>query len=92
MKQMDKLTTKEIETLDGMLLTTKDNPFNPHTDYDKWRTWDEAMGYYTEAYVARVADIPIDMDLDDDVAIDSLMLEAVRSILDNDPEQLYELV
>lgn len=37
-----------------ILLTTKDNPYNPFTEYDEWKYFDETMHhYYTEAYVAR---------------------------------------
>ncbi len=48
------------------MLTTKDNPWNPFTQYDEWDAWDRtngwhiengrvALGYYTSAYLARVA-------------------------------------
>lgn len=36
------------------MLTTKDNPWNPFTHYDEWNAWDEAHGYYTSAYLARI--------------------------------------
>lgn len=36
-------------------LTTVDNPFNPFTDFDKWFAWDEAKGYHTCSYLARIA-------------------------------------
>lgn len=47
-------------------LTTEDNPWNPFTNYDEWDAWDRtngwhlegnrvALGYYTSAYLARVA-------------------------------------
>lgn len=36
------------------MLTTKDNPWNPFTNYDEWNAWDEAHGYYTSAYLARI--------------------------------------
>ena len=29
------------------VLTTLDNPYDPHEDYDKWSIWDEENGYYT---------------------------------------------
>lgn len=38
-----------------VLLTTKDNKFNPFTEYDDWKNFDEESKHYcTEAYVARV--------------------------------------
>ncbi len=38
-----------------ILLTTKDNKFNPFTEYDKWEDFDVKRKHYnTDAYVARV--------------------------------------
>ncbi len=40
----------------GYMLTTTDNPFDPRTDYEEWMYYDEhVLGYYTNAYLARVA-------------------------------------
>ena len=36
------------------MLTTDDNPFDPFTQFDEWRSFDESMGYHTCAYLARV--------------------------------------
>lgn len=36
-------------------LTTKDNPFNPITQFNEWFLFDIAKGYYTAAYLARIA-------------------------------------
>ncbi len=77
---------------DELVLTTKDNPFNPKTEYLNWKTWDERSGYHTEAYVARVADIPLDVDLDDDILIGQFTRQAYQTILDNDVNELYLLV
>ena len=29
------------------MLTTIDNPFDPFTQFDEWRTFDESNGYFT---------------------------------------------
>ena len=29
------------------LITTKDNPHNPYTEFDQWLTWDTMHGYNT---------------------------------------------
>ncbi len=39
------------------MLTTIDNPFNPFTQYDEWRSYDEDEGYFTNEYLARIATI-----------------------------------
>lgn len=40
--------------MDEHMLTTKDNPYDPSTQFDQWRTWDEAAGYNTLSYLGRV--------------------------------------
>lgn len=39
---------------DQYMLTTVDNPYNPVTQFDEWRVWDERSGYNTLAYLGRV--------------------------------------
>lgn len=36
------------------MLTTRDNPFNPHDNYEQWLYYDTQQGYNTQSYVARV--------------------------------------
>jgi hypothetical protein len=40
--------------MDEHMLTTRDNPFDPTTQFDEWHVWDQAAGYNTLAYLARV--------------------------------------
>lgn len=40
---------------ENYMLTTKDNPWNPFTNFDEWYAWDISHGYYTSAYLARIA-------------------------------------
>ena len=37
------------------MLTTTDNPFDPFVQFDEWLAFDEQQGYYSCAYLARVA-------------------------------------
>lgn len=38
------------------MLTTSDNPYNPLTQYEEWRGYDESVcGYFTSQYLARIA-------------------------------------
>ena len=41
--------------MDEYMLTTIDNPYDPHTQWDEWYAWDEAAGYHTSGLLARVA-------------------------------------
>ena len=36
------------------MLTTVDNPFNPFTQFDDWKRFDEDKGYFTCEYLARI--------------------------------------
>lgn len=38
------------------MLTTVDNPFDPFTQWDDWRRFDEDKGYYTCEFIARLSD------------------------------------
>lgn len=38
-----------------VMLTTEDNPFNPFTEFEEWNSWDERNGYFTLAYLGRIA-------------------------------------
>lgn len=44
------------------MITTTDNPYNPKTEFDKWLEYDTSMGYDTLEYVARLANVALDMD------------------------------
>lgn len=43
--------------MDGIALTTFDNPYNPFTNFDMWFVYDETAGYHTCSYLARVANV-----------------------------------
>lgn len=67
------------------MLTTVDNPWNPFTNFDEWRTFDEAAGYHTSAFLARVvrsseALSEEDQDLAIEQAIDEIVKENVLGL------------
>ena len=48
-------------------ITTKDNPYNPFTQYDDWKYFDEKTKHYnTEAYIAREVGM-LDPDISDEM-------------------------
>lgn len=55
----DDSTMKDTVVIDtderDIMLTTKDNPFNPWTDYDDWYAYDRDKGYHSPSYQARIA-------------------------------------
>lgn len=52
------------------MLTTTDNPFDPLTQWDDWKEFDESKGYYTCAYLARIAVTSDELsDVDYDLAV-----------------------
>jgi len=58
------------------MLTTVDNPFSPFTQFDEWRNYDEAAGYFTLEFLGRVVIISDDLsEADQDAAIESAIDE-----------------
>jgi hypothetical protein len=45
----------EITSHPEFMLTTKDNPCNPFTDFPAWLAWDTAHGYHTTEWLGRMA-------------------------------------
>lgn len=73
------------------MLTTVDNPFNPHTQFDQWYNYDEQCGYHTTSYLARVLrPAPSLSEADEDLhyehAIDEIVRENVLGIYRKVPE------
>lgn len=64
--------------MNDKMLTTSDNPYNPHDDYDAWMQWDQANGYYTAEYIARLMDVDYDYD-NDDQAMNNLYEEIIKN-------------
>ena len=89
-KEVDEQETQTNE--EDLMLTTVDNPYDPKSDYDKWRSWDLERGYNTEEYIARLLYLnEPNLDIDDEFSVNVATNEAVRSILDNDDNNLYVL-
>lgn len=64
-----------------VMLSTTDNPYDPFTEFDNWFTFDEAKGYHSCAYLARVSTTSTELSEEDyDLAIE----EAIDSIVDLD--------
>lgn len=66
-----------------VMITTTDNPFSPFTEFDDWRRYDEAAGYYTLPYLARVTRTSDELSFaDQEIAIEQAIDEiAYENIL-----------
>lgn len=61
------------------MLTTTDNPFDPFTQFDDWYAFDEAKGYHTCSYLARITRSSPDLsEADDDLAQEQAIDEIVN--------------
>lgn len=79
-----------------ILITTKDNPFNPFTDEDNWRAYDTDYShpYNTEAYYMRVLGLRNPDNFDRKMLATELM-QVFEEIIDINEElgiELYELI
>lgn len=62
-----------------VMLTTTDNPYNPFTQFDAWKGFDEDKGYYTCAYLGRIAKTAnVLSEADESKAIDDAIDEIIR--------------
>ncbi len=61
------------------MLSTVDNPYNPHTHYDEWNAWDQQAGYHSAAFLARIVRTSDDLsEADQDQAIEDAINEIVK--------------
>ena len=67
-------------------LTTADNPYDPLDQFVEWWNYDTTMGYYTAAYVARVARTSEELS-DSDNQIE--LLKAIDEIIELNPLTPY---
>jgi hypothetical protein len=74
--------------MDNVMLSTVDNPYNPHTQFDQWYTWDRTNGYNTLSYLAHIVRSSDELSqADQDLAIEQAMTDIV-----NENGGLYELI
>lgn len=80
----------EIDQSRQPMLTTIDNPYDPHEEYDKWYEWDVDNGYHTSSYLARLVDY--DFETFNEKAIDEKRLLAIWEIVMMDDSNTYVVV
>ena len=68
------------------MLSTIDNPYNPFTHFDLWNQYDEARGYFTNSYFARVVNYDgCFSERQKHIAREN----AIQRIIDADPLHIY---
>ena len=68
----------ELEPTPNAMLTTTDNPYDPFTEFDTWKSFDDEKGYHTCEYLARIAITSDSLsDADNNSEIDSAIDEIV---------------
>lgn len=61
------------------MLTTVDNPYDPFTQFDDWYSWDEAAGYHTMSFLARIVKTSeVLSEPDQDLAMEQAIEEIAR--------------
>jgi hypothetical protein len=62
-----------------VMLTTTDNPYDPFVQFDAWKAYDEVKGYYTCAYLGRIANTTnVLSEADESIAIDNAIDEIIK--------------
>lgn len=74
--------------MEDFLVTTKDNPWNPFTEFDKWLSYDSLMGYATLERLDIYSNTSTDLSDEDEIRIYN---DAVESLI-FDQNYLNELV
>lgn len=75
----------------AVMLTTIDNPFDPFTQWDDWKRFDEYMKYYTCSYLARIAKTSDDLsDENNEREIARAIDEIVRFNINGMYKKVYE--
>jgi hypothetical protein len=62
-----------------VMLTTTDNPFDPFSQFDEWKSYDEGKNYFTCNYLARIAKISDELsETDESLEIERAINEIVK--------------
>ena len=73
----------------SIMLSTIDNPFDPFTQWNEWKRYDEDKKYYTCSYLARIAKTSDDLSEAD---YDQVILNAINEIVRFNINGLYKKV
>ena len=72
--------------MEDVMLTTIDNPYNPHHQFDDWFAFDSQKGYHSCSYLARIAATSDSLSEEEN---NEIIDNAIQSIIDFDPLGIY---
>lgn len=70
-------------------LTTKDNPWNPFTNFKEWLTFDITNGYNSSEFLARIARTSDALTAEEN---NEIIRMAICKIISEDPINIYTMV
>ena len=70
-------------------LTTKDNPWNPFTNFKEWLTFDITNGYNSSEFLARIARTSDALTAEEN---NEIIRTAIGKIIAEDPINIYTMV
>lgn len=70
-------------------LTTKDNPWNPFTNFKEWLTFDITNGYNSSEFLARIARTSDALTAEEN---NEIIRSAICKIISEDPINIYTMV
>lgn len=70
-------------------LTTKDNPWNPFTNFKEWLTFDITNGYNSSEFLARIARTSDALTAEEN---NEIIRMAICKIIAEDPINIYTIV
>lgn len=73
----------------GWMITTEDNPYDPTSDFRGWYLWDEAQGYHTSAYLARIVAVAEEFP---EAVQDAQVETAIDEIIEMHDGEIYKKV
>ena len=73
----------------NVMLTTIDNPYNPHKQFDEWFAYDYQKGYCTCSYLARLTSTSDSLS---DEENEQIIIQAMKDIIEFDPLGIFILI
>lgn len=77
------------KTDESVMLTTIDNPWNPHSNWEEWFAYDEAAGYHSSGLLARFTITSLDQS---DKDYEESLLNGLYKLISLNPMGIHKLI